>query len=294
MWEAPRDLKITHCILYSSLSDIDWPDELDLQTGRFTYYGDNKTPGNDLHGTTRSGNVILRDMFDCLHGGKRNRVPPVFVFSKGASGREVIFRGLAVPGALGLGQRDDLVAVWKSTSGRRFQNYKAVFTILDEPVISRAWVNRVRGTTDLTVDAPPTWLKWQRSGIYTPLQAPRTREYRTPREQLPNAEADLQLLRTIVDFYSDHADGVYGFERCAAAIFRLLEANVISIDLTRPWRDGGRDALGKYKIGHPPAVIAVEFALEAKCKAHRLQTRPGSERHLDSFHASDTGSSEFS
>src|SRR5687767_5521434 len=47
---SPRDLQISHCILYSSLGDVDWPDELDLQTGRFTYYGDNKTPGNDLHG----------------------------------------------------------------------------------------------------------------------------------------------------------------------------------------------------------------------------------------------------
>ena len=35
-------------------------------------------------------------------------------------------------------------------------------------------------------------------------------------------------------------------------------------DLTRPWRDGGRDAVGKYSIGTGKSKIEVEFALEAK------------------------------
>ena len=36
-------------------------------------------------------------------------------------------------------------------------------------------------------------------------------------------------------------------------------------ELTRPWRDGGRDAIGTYNIGSGPSSIDVEFALEAKC-----------------------------
>ena len=43
------------------------------------------------------------------------------------------------------------------------------------------------------------------------------------------------------------------------------------IDVTRPWRDGGRDAIGDYLLGPAadPAAdpVAVEFALEAKCYA---------------------------
>lgn len=42
-------------------------------------------------------------------------------------------------------------------------------------------------------------------------------------------------------------------------------SNIVSIDLTRPWVDGGRDALGSYRIGFDENMIEVEFALEAKC-----------------------------
>jgi hypothetical protein len=40
----------------------------------------------------------------------------------------VIFRGLAVPGVEGE-PADDLVAIWRSKKGERFQNYRAKFTI---------------------------------------------------------------------------------------------------------------------------------------------------------------------
>lgn len=40
---------------------------------------------------------------------------------------------------------------------------------------------------------------------------------------------------------------------------------MISYDLTRPWADGGRDAMGEYRIGWDENSINVEFALEAKC-----------------------------
>jgi hypothetical protein len=32
-------------VLTSSMADANWPDELDRETGVFTYYGDNKQPG---------------------------------------------------------------------------------------------------------------------------------------------------------------------------------------------------------------------------------------------------------
>jgi len=39
------------------------------------------------------------------------------------------------------------------------------------------------------------------------------------------------------------------------------------LELTRPSRDGGRDAIGFYDIGLGHSHIAVDFAMEAKCKA---------------------------
>ena len=46
-------------------------------------------------------------------------------------GWSVRFCGLAAPGGPALTSSDDLVAIWKSSDGRRFQNYKASFTVLD-------------------------------------------------------------------------------------------------------------------------------------------------------------------
>jgi hypothetical protein len=41
-------------------------------------------------------------------------VPPFLIFTKGGARRDVVFRGLAVPGAYGLTTTDDLVVIWKS------------------------------------------------------------------------------------------------------------------------------------------------------------------------------------
>ncbi|SRR6266566_6248261 len=50
-------------------------------------------------------------------------------------------------------------------------------------------------------------------------------------------------------------------------LMRVSEPNVDKIDVTRPWRDGGRDAVGEYLLGPHADPVAVEFALEAKCYA---------------------------
>src|SRR5713101_4989932 len=78
-------------VLTSSMSDPDWPDALDEETGVFTYFGDNKRPGRALHETPRNGNELLRRLFDFAHGGKdgRKNVPPIFVFSNTGEWRDV-------------------------------------------------------------------------------------------------------------------------------------------------------------------------------------------------------------
>ena len=121
----------TLVVLTSSLAEPDWPDELDATTGRFVYYGDNREPGRELHATGRFGNHLLRVIFDRLHLGQRHLCPPVLVFTSLRSKRAFTFRGLAVPQFAGVPPTQDLVAVWKSSRGHRFQNYRAVFTILD-------------------------------------------------------------------------------------------------------------------------------------------------------------------
>lgn len=36
-------------VLYTSGTEVDWPDQIDPTTGDFTYYGDNRRPGRDRH-----------------------------------------------------------------------------------------------------------------------------------------------------------------------------------------------------------------------------------------------------
>ena len=127
------------CVLYSSSIDPDWPDTLNLPNGLFIYYGDNKKPGRQLEDTRPGGNRLLRLAFEKTHGKKHDRlmVPPFFIFTKGLKGRDVIFRGLAVPGSKIISQNEDLMAIWKIKDGQRFQNYKATFTILNVACVDR-------------------------------------------------------------------------------------------------------------------------------------------------------------
>jgi len=263
------------CVLYSELSDPDWPDALHIETGRFVYYGDNKTPGHSLHGSTdtgaagKKGNRILQEVFDRLHSNKREEIPPFLVFTKGAKGRDVVFRGLAVPGAPDLSPTEDLIAVWKSKNGRRFQNYVATFTILDVPCVSRVWLNDIQNWNNPFSKAPPEWIAWRLTGSAKPLTAIATLQYRKPVEQIPTDALRQSLLRQIVAYYDQHPDWKWGFERCAAALVKMMDRNIVSLDLTRYWRDGGRDAVGSYRIGTGSTFIHVDFALEAKCKGER-------------------------
>lgn len=148
-----RGERATHgyrlALLYTSGADPDWPDALDPETGLFTYFGDNKRPGSQLHDTRRGGNELLRFCFGAIHGAPaaRDRVPPFFVFRKAnpGPGRDVEFLGIAVPGAPDVSPLADLVAVWRTKEGQRFQNYEATFTVLDIAAVPRAWIEPARG-----------------------------------------------------------------------------------------------------------------------------------------------------
>ena len=251
----------TLLVLTSNLSEPDWPDELDETTGRFTYYGDNRHPGRELHDTPRFGNLLLRTIFEQVHSGNREKVPPILIFTAEGTGRSFRFRGLAVPGHPSLPATEDLVAVWKTTEGQRFQNYRAVFTILDEAHVSRKWISSICAGHD-PLASPVTWRSWIDTGVAKPLIAPRTQLVRSKAEQLPASAEDDALVKVIRERFKSNP---FGFEACAGAITRLLMPDVSTLELTRPWRDGGRDGIGSVRLGRGAASIDVVFALEAKC-----------------------------
>ena len=251
--------------LVTNLREPDWPDEIDYETGLLTYYGDNRE-ARALHDTPRQGNLILRNLFDAAHDPAWTiHFPAVFVFGEAGQFRSKRFLGLAVPGAAGLGSDEDLVAIWrtKGTPAVRFQNYRAKFTILDIPVVTRAWISDIQsGVVADSTHAPKAWLDWLYGRKHKPLAAPTTIAIRTKEQQLPSTPEDEQILDVV---YQAFRQEPHSFEQCAAEIARLMLPQICSYELTRPSRDGGRDAIGTYGIGTSVSGIRVDFALEAKC-----------------------------
>ncbi|TAH41173.1 MAG: restriction endonuclease [Bacteroidetes bacterium] len=251
-----------YVVIYSSFDDYDWPDSIDFQTGILTYYGDNKKPGHQLLDTPRKGNIILEKCFNFLHTGGQKCIKPLLVFGKGTKGRDTIFRGLAVPGGLGISSLDDLQSVWKFKENHRFQNYKALFTILDIPVISRAFLNQLEDGIIQGPHTPKPLNDFYAKLKYTPLISEKSIPIRLRQEQIPGTKEELDLLNLILDYFKHEP---IKFELLAADLTKMLLKDVVEIDITRPWRDGGRDAIGKLRIGNPEAFILVDFAMEAKC-----------------------------
>lgn len=250
-------------VLYSTMSEPNWPDALDEENGVFVYFGDNRKPGFELHDRKagRGGNQILRRAFEFAHSSAEQRalIAPFLVFEKG-EGRDAIFRGLAVPGAAHLDPSSDLVAVWKSVDGQRFQNYRAVFTILNLDVVPRGWLSELQQGTRLGPSCPKVWRQWVATGKAAALRAERVTRVRSKAQQLGD-----QRQREIAEAIHAHFSAdPFLFEQFAADIVSLMDPNVVSIDVTRASRDGGRDGVGRYRIGQHQNCVTVDFAVEAK------------------------------
>lgn len=254
-------------VLFTTGEDRDWPDTLDLSTGQFVYYGDNKTPGHELHDTRAGGNKVLRHAFSRLHADHEPRcdIAPFLIFKKlptATAARSVQFKGLAVPGFQGLSATEDLVAVWKSSDGQRFQNYRATFTILDVPVVKRAWIQDLAAGNSRTANTPKAWIDWLESGRYCPLAAEATTIIRSVEQQSPDTALKHRILAFVWQYFKDVPTA---FEAFAARIYQMTDSRVIVDEITRGTIDGGRDAVGRYLLGLGDDPVYAEFSLEAKC-----------------------------
>lgn len=265
-------------ILFTSGEDIYWRDELDSSVGLLLYYGDNKTPGTDLHKTKLHGNEILRYVFELASTNdveRRKRIPPILVFKK-TTGRDVKFLGLAVPGIKGKPNKDWLTAVWGcNRNGDRFQNYKAYFTILNTSSgsdyqsgfgINLAWLNDIEtGNAFNSIHAPIEWKKYILRENYSVLVSKKEKFVKTKEEQLPVDNNKMEMLKCLQQYFYDKDRG-YSFEKFAADLTQYMDSSVVDINVTRPYKDGGLDAEGRYRIfQNVENTVYVEFYLQAKC-----------------------------
>lgn len=263
--------KPAYVILYTTMSELEWPDYLDEETGIFRYYGDNRLPGRAITDTKLKGNELLENVFNLLNAsGSNEDIPPFFIFKKLGIGRDVQFLGLAAPGNPKISPDKDLVAFWRSMNDKRFQNYESYFTILNtgNKPISKEWLIALISNHSQSMQyAPNVWksfIKNGRAGIDA-LKAPKVFKVPSKYEQLQSDLDGIECLKIIRNHY---AENPYGFELCATSIVSQMDSNFIDFSLTRPWRDGGRDAIGYYSIktgGKVNPALKIDCALEAKC-----------------------------
>ena len=269
--------KYAYIVLYTSLEDLEWPDYMDVETGIFRYYGDNKKSGRMLTNTAHRGNLILEKVFNILNSGiGLDEIPPFFIFCKCNCGRDVKFLGLAAPGNPNLTPDNDLVAFWRTSKNERFQNYEAYFTVLDtgNQPISREWLDElVKDHATALEHAPKVWkefIKKGRKGIKA-LKANRIHEIPNIYDQLQSDNEGKLCLESIRNHYAKFGPNktpfFQGFEYCAKDIVQKMDKHFIQFDLTRPWRDGGRDAIGIYSISSSKVnfPLKMDCSLEAKC-----------------------------
>ena len=260
-----------YVVLYTSMSELAWPDFLDEETGIFRYYGDNRSPGKSLLDTPRKGNQLLELVFDCLNSkdGSIKNIPPFFIYKRTGNGWDVQFLGLAAPGNPKLSPDKDLVAFWRTIDEQRFQNYEAYFTVLNTVLpIDRRWLEALIYDHDNSLQyAPTVWKRFiakGRNGI-EPLIAKRLPKVPDSYTQLQCNNEGSVCVEKIRKHYKDNP---YGFEMCAKSLIEKMDDKFQDFNLTRPWRDGGRDALGYYVIGNGSKAnypLRIDCALEAKC-----------------------------
>ncbi len=262
-----------YVVLYTSMTELEWPDYLDEETGVFRYYGDNRTAGRTILDTPKKGNLLLEKIYSLLYAGGDNLkdIPPFFVFKKYGSGWDVQFLGLSAPGNPHISPDRDLVAFWRSLNGNRFQNYESYFTVLNTTSpINRAWLNALIYDHDNNLQfAPDAWKKFIASGRngIEPLTAKKMLKIPSKYDQLQTDIEGKNCLSIIRNHYENNP---YGFEMCAKDLIEKMDGHFQDFSLTRPWRDGGRDALGYYVLNgdsHQNIPLRIDCALEAKCYA---------------------------
>jgi hypothetical protein len=82
--------------------------------------------------------------------------------------------------------------------------------------------------------------------------------------------ADRPLLDLVYQHFKDRPDD---FEQFAADLWRVSEPNVDKIDVTRPWRDGGRDAIGKTCLVPMPTPLPSSSPWRPSARAHQQRRR---------------------
>lgn len=265
-----KDDSIPYIGLHLTGREPAWPDSFDQNTGILTWYGDNRKGGENVEKTSIGGNKIMREMFDALAqgGDALKKIPPIFVFQNTGEARDVRFIGLAVPGIKGCHEDVFFRTVWRTKDQVRFPNYVGNFSILDleNESIKREWIDGLfNNDENANKYMPKAWRKFLDKGLdgVKVLAAPAADPWPGVKAQLPSDPEGQKILRIIQERFGEK--DYVGFEKLSAILMLLMDSNYRNVYLTRPKKDGGRDAVAEYVIKTPGDELIVECAMEAKC-----------------------------
>ncbi|WP_045517864.1 protein NO VEIN domain-containing protein [Clostridium sporogenes] len=186
-----KESKLKYVVLYSTGKHSHWKDILNMETGEFTYYGDQDKVNKEIYDTPKKGNEVLRRTFENLRKGNRDNIAPFFIFIK-EERRDVRFIGLAVPGNPNKSIEECLEVVTIDKPEGQIKNYKAIFTILDVQQINRKWLEDLEEENGLLSQyAPIEWKVWIEGAKYNTLLAKEIEEQIGQDSNESNTEKDL-------------------------------------------------------------------------------------------------------
>lgn len=161
---------IAFVVMVDSGKQAEWPNKMDEEAGIFTYYGDNRTAGNDIFKTKNLGNKFLYEIFSKSYAGpdERATIPPIFIFKATGNGCDKRFIGLAVPGVRGKSMEESLERRLFKVDEGEFENYVANFTVLNVAggVIEREWLRDLKYmNSKVSYEAPKEWNDFILNGL---------------------------------------------------------------------------------------------------------------------------------
>ena len=132
---------------------------------------------------------------------------------------------------------------------------------MKEETISKLWLeDLIKGKSSIESEwAPPSWSYWVKTGIYKALECKNDTKSRSKVDQLPSNKDEVRVLDFLDKNLSDRE-----FEYAVAEIVRLLDPAFKELAVTRASKDGGRDVIGMYYLGHSGHQIRLTAFIEAK------------------------------
>ena len=271
-------------------SETPWQDFYNTDNGHIRYFGDNKDPNKDP--AQAPGNKALLEAFRLAHSHdyeERKKTPPILFFKRAT----VNGKAKGYPMFMGLGVIDsiELVTQWDNTNGRSFTNYAFDFTVLclanEHDVFNWIWVNTRRepnfSVKETNRLAPKSWNTWLEKGSNA-LKSVRRRVSKLhihKREtQLPEAGSKLfDLLHEVYNFYGTKK---HKFEALAEwATERVINKESGGVYhkgwITQGTGDGGKDFVGKVKLGNGFSKVELVVIGQAKCES---MTTPTGGNHI--------------